>query len=192
MIFAVELSVAIIIGGLVGAYAVVVCAIVRDAESGLQHVVWLENHQTIPAMEHPMTTRERRSNRRLAMVLWALVFAAIVVFLALILTPHRAHARDNGQYAQVDPAIRQWFNGLKGGDGHGIPCCSYADGRSITDADWDTEGDHYRARVDGQWYDVPPEALVTGPNKVGTAVVWPWTDRGGVVHIRCFIPGSGT
>jgi hypothetical protein len=105
-----------------------------------------------------------------------------------------AIARDNGQYAQVDPSIRQWFNSLASQAGHN--CCSFADGRSITDADWDIAGDHYRVRVDGVWLDVPEESVVTAPNRIGTAVVWPAVtrDRDGNAHvyIRCFMPGTGT
>ena len=138
-----------------------------------------------------MSTRQRKSYAENAAIITCIILIALAIALAMeMFWLAFAEARDLGQYAQVDPSIRQWFNGLKAG-GNGIPCCSYADGLSITDADWDTQGDHYRVRVDGQWYDVPPEAVITEPNKVGTAVVWPWADGTGVVHIRCFIPGSG-
>ena len=46
-------------------------------------------------------------------------------------------------------------------------------------------------RLDGQWIEVPPDALVTVPNKFGLAVVWPYKDYEGRTQIRCFIPGAG-
>ena len=46
-----------------------------------------------------------------------------------------AHARDEGRYANMDPAIHDWFDQLASGKGK---CCSFADGFSIQDVDWDT------------------------------------------------------
>ena len=51
---------------------------------------------------------------------------------------------------------------------------------------------HYRVRLEGEWLDVPDEAVITEPNRVGRTMVWPitrlWRDR----RIRCFMPGSMT
>jgi hypothetical protein len=47
-------------------------------------------------------------------------------------------------------------------------------------------------RVHGQWIIVPDAAVVTEPNKFGTAVVWPYLDGDGQILIRCFLPGAGT
>ena len=71
------------------------------------------------------------------------------------------------------------------------PCCSVADGQSVEDVDWDTKDGKYRVRLDGQWIEVPPDALVTAPNKFGLAVVWLYKDYEGRTQIRCFIPGAG-
>ena len=49
----------------------------------------------------------------------------------------------------------------------------------------------YRVRLDGAWVDVPDEAVVTEPNRVGRAMVWPIKSYMGVT-IRCFMPGSMT
>jgi hypothetical protein len=49
---------------------------------------------------------------------------------------------------------------------------------------------HYRARVDGEWIDVPDEAVVTEPNKYGGAVVRSYKDSDGKMQIRCFLPGA--
>jgi len=70
-------------------------------------------------------------------------------------------------------------------------CCSFADGVKVEDVDWDTQNGRYRVRLNGQWIIVPDNALVTEPNKLGPAVVWPYQDGTGATQIRCFIPGSG-
>lgn len=98
-----------------------------------------------------------------------------------------AMARDDGRFAQSP--FKQWFNGLHSSKGL---CCSFADGVTVEDPDWDTEGGHYRVRIDGKWIDVPDAALVTEPNKFGAAVVWPYQDMNGETQIRCFLPGAGT
>jgi hypothetical protein len=61
----------------------------------------------------------------------------------------------------------------------------------VSDVDWETVGGHYRVRIDGQWIDVPDEAVITEPNRMGRTMVWPiWGYLG--VTIRCFMPGSMT
>lgn len=96
-----------------------------------------------------------------------------------------------------DPALHAWFDQL--GSGKGL-CCSFADGVSVQDVDWDTadvataDGRQlevrYRVRLNGQWIVVPPDAVVTEPNKFGPAVVWPYQDGAGVTQIRCFLPSA--
>ena len=102
---------------------------------------------------------------------------------------HPALARDDGRFA--DSPLKPWFDSLSSGKGL---CCSFADGQAIADIDWDTKRDgdkvHYRVRVEGEWIDVPDEAVVTGPNKYGGAVVWPYKDSDGKTQIRCFLPGA--
>jgi hypothetical protein len=99
-----------------------------------------------------------------------------------------AQARDDGRYATMNPAMRAWFDHLASGKGL---CCSFADGFSIEDVDWDTDGTRYRVRVEGKWIDVPDAAVVTEPNRFGSAVVWPYRDADGNTQIRCFLPGAG-
>ena len=96
-------------------------------------------------------------------------------------------ARDlDGRYA--NSPLKQWFDSLRSGKG---PCCSDADGSAVSDVDWETSNGHYRVRVDGQWFDVPEDAVITEPNRVGRTMVWPITGYGGTT-IRCFMPGSMT
>ncbi len=97
-------------------------------------------------------------------------------------------ARDDGRYAAMNPALHAWFDHLASSKGL---CCSFADGFSIEDVDWDTDGTGYRVRVDGKWIDVPDAAVVTEPNRFGPAVVWPYQDADGNTQIRCFLPGAG-
>lgn len=113
----------------------------------------------------------------------AALLIAIVVLLAFI---WHALAHDDGRYAGVDPQIREWVNGLTDQEGHG--CCATADSQVVEDVDYDTQADHYRVRIAGQWVDVPDKAVIHGANKLGTPMVWLRPD--GVV--RCFIPGGGT
>ncbi len=105
----------------------------------------------------------------------------------LFLSASVGHARDNGQYAQSN--LKSWFDQLK--SRKGSLCCTNADGRVVVESDWDTEGGHYRVRLDGMWLVVPDNAVVIEPNRAGTAIVWPYMD-GLTVKIRCFIPGALT
>jgi hypothetical protein len=94
--------------------------------------------------------------------------------------------RDDGRYAN-DP-LHKWFDELASGKGL---CCSFADGVSIQDVDWDTQDGKYHVRLHGEWIDVPDTAVVTEPNRFGLAVVWPYLDSDGATKIRCFLPGAG-
>lgn len=97
------------------------------------------------------------------------------------------HARDpDGRYA--NSPLKQWFDSLKSGKG---PCCSDADGTAVSDVDWESKDGHYRVRLDGDWIDVPDDAVITEPNRVGRAMVWPIRGYLGL-QIRCFMPGSMT
>jgi hypothetical protein len=104
------------------------------------------------------------------------------------LASNLGHARDRGQFGNVNPDLKAWFESLKSGKG---PCCSDADGTAISDADWESGNGHYRVRVEGEWVEVPDEAVITEPNRVGRTMVWPIRGYGGVT-IRCFMPGSMT
>jgi hypothetical protein len=83
---------------------------------------------------------------------------------------------------------KAWWDALASGKGL---CCSFADGQEVRDADWDTQGGHYRVRIAGAWLVVPDDAIVSVPNEYGKAVAWPYTDASGGTAIRCFLPGAG-
>lgn len=112
---------------------------------------------------------------------------AFVLLLLIILLLNPAIGRDlDGKYK--DSPLRGWFNSLKSANGL---CCSFADGRTVADPDVEMKSGGYRVRIDGVWHDVPPEALVTVPNRAGSPIVWPYLDSDGKTQIRCFIAGAG-
>lgn len=97
------------------------------------------------------------------------------------------HGRDlDGRYA--NSPLKQWFDSLKSGKG---PCCSDADGSAVSDVDWESRDGRYRVRIEGEWFDVPEDAVITEPNRVGRTMVWPIKGYQGLT-IRCFMPGSMT
>jgi hypothetical protein len=117
----------------------------------------------------------------------------VILFLALILVRN-----DNGQWN--NNPLHDWFNKLANGQGN--LCCSFADGITISDVDWDTKDGHYRVKVPAwkytpsytvpasDWIVVPDVAVVHEPNRYGPAVVWPYLNNGETA-IRCFLPGAG-
>lgn len=109
--------------------------------------------------------------------------ATLCIFLFV---PNDVSARDDGRYA--NSPLKAWFDKLASGKGL---CCSFADGVSVENVDWDTQNGRYRVRIQGQWIVVPDAAVVTEPNRFGPAVVWPYQDSDGATQIRCFLPGAG-
>ena len=114
-----------------------------------------------------------------------LACAALLVTLAA----QASHARDpDGRYAAQNPELHKWFESLRSGKG---PCCSDADGTAVSDVDWETANGHYRVRLDGEWIEVPDEAVITEP--IESAAPWSGQFTGYLgVSIRCFMPGSMT
>ena len=117
----------------------------------------------------------------------ALRITCAVLLTALV--SQLGHARDvDGRYAAQNPELHQWFEGLKSGKG---PCCSDADGTAVSDVDWESANGHYKVRLDNEWVEVPDEAVITEPNRIGRTMVWPIRGYLGI-SIRCFMPGSMT
>jgi hypothetical protein len=106
-----------------------------------------------------------------------------ITVLLLTLGSHLGHAHDPSH-----PELKAWFDSLRSGKG---PCCSDADGTAVSDVDWQSANGHYRVWLDGEWIDVPDEAVITEPNRVGRTMVWPLRGYMGTT-IRCFMPGSMT
>jgi hypothetical protein len=94
-------------------------------------------------------------------------------------------ARDlDGRYA--NSPLKSWFDHLASGRGL---CCSFADGESVADPDWESKEGHFRVRLENIWIDVPDDAVITEPNRAGRTMVWPLRYDGKIL-VRCFMPGS--
>jgi len=107
-----------------------------------------------------------------------LLLVAGLIYLA---APAQAHDHSR-------PHLDGWYKGLTSGKG---PCCDGTDHSYVADLDWESKGGRYRVRIEGAWHDVPPEAVLIGPNLDGRTLVWPVKGWGGLT-IRCFIPGTMT
>lgn len=86
------------------------------------------------------------------------------------------------------PGLDGWYQGLTSGKGL---CCDGSDATHLADVDWESRDGRYRVRIEGEWHDVPPEAVLDGPNLDGRTLVWPIKGYGGLT-IRCFMPGAMT
>jgi hypothetical protein len=112
---------------------------------------------------------------------WLILFVAGLIALMFAVSAlwgvARAHDHNHRE-------LDGWFRSLhsKGG----AWCCN---GDDAEEAEWDTTGGKYRVKIDGQWIDVPDDAIVEGPNRVGGARVWSM-HQDGKPAVRCFLPGS--
>src|SRR5262245_19322823 len=99
---------------------------------------------------------------------WSALFVVPLVLCTQCAAIQAAMARDDGRY--TDSPLKPWFDGLRS---HLGPCCSDADGVAVADPDWESHQGHYRVRLDGEWIDVPDDAVITEPNRAGRTMVWP-------------------
>lgn len=108
-----------------------------------------------------------------------------LVLLAAMIAAWAAFAHDHNR-----PGLDSWYSALRSGKG---PCCGgpKIDATVLIDADWESKDGRYRVRIEGQWYDVPEDAVLSGPNLDGRTLVWPIKGYGGLT-IRCFMPGAMT
>ncbi|MHC2256128.1 hypothetical protein ACVILK_005820 [Bradyrhizobium embrapense] len=111
---------------------------------------------------------------------WRMTLTILTALLSMpAIGPSQAHDQDH-------PELNGWYESLHSGKG---PCCDGSDATRVDDADWDTRDGHYRVRLEGEWVDVPDEAVVSGPNRAGHTMVWPYY-LNGHPRPRCFMPGS--
>jgi len=135
-----------------------------------------------------------------AAALFGLALLAFALFLA---EPAPARTLYPGQWAQVDPEIRRWFNNqiVPAGPAKGASCCSEADGVYAEEdlrnghywtrfqwKKWDSDSTQY-APADSEWMEVPDDTVIHDPNRHGAPVVWWWV-VGNKLTIRCFAPGA--
>lgn len=111
-----------------------------------------------------------------------IVFSIVLLIVALCIHPVRAHDHNR-------PELNEWMAKLhsKGG----AWCCNGDDNDPIDDVDNKAKGGGFRVKYQGKWYDVPPEAIVEGPNKSGGPILWMYKGWGDVKP-RCFMAGPLT
>jgi hypothetical protein len=136
----------------------------------------------------------KHSNRHVRMInMLANVIRLVSIAVALSAPSHLAKAADHGQLGPTSPETKAWVNSLENKLREG--CCSTADGWKAEEVEYDMRDDKYRVRIEGKWYDVPANAVIDRPNKLGFPVVWYYkTWDNGItpsISIRCFIPGAG-
>lgn len=109
-----------------------------------------------------------------------LTFIAVCFIALLCLVAYPVFAHDHNR-----PELNGWLKSLhsKGK----VWCCDGNDTDTIED--WDTKGGKFRVKWQGQWYTVPDDALVEGPNKGGGPLLWMSKGYMGV-SVRCFMPGT--
>lgn len=111
-----------------------------------------------------------------------LVLSALLILAGLTVT---VFAHDHNR-----PDLKPWFENLQSRSKSA--CCDGSDATKLVDVDWESKDGRYRVRIGGQWFDVPEDAVIDGPNLAGPAMVWPMTYLDGSIHIRCFMPGAMT
>jgi hypothetical protein len=83
------------------------------------------------------------------------------------------------------PELNGWYESLHSGKG---PCCNGSEAKRVDDADWESKEGHYRVRIDGEWVEVPNEAVVSGPklrwSHDGVALLHKWSSEGALLHGR--------
>ncbi|WP_376712058.1 hypothetical protein [Bradyrhizobium hereditatis] len=146
---------------------------------------WISSGGHVPSSREENCNHQTTARRRASRWKKLLIVGGVVLMSPLAFAPGEARDPD-GRYA--NSPLKQWFDSLKSGKG---PCCSDADGSAVSDVDWESKNGHYRVRIDGEWYDVPDDAVITEPNRVGRTMVWPIRGYQGLT-IRCFMPGSMT
>jgi hypothetical protein len=109
--------------------------------------------------------------------------ATLIVFAVMPPTSTIGHLR---AHDYQKPELNSWYESLHSGKG---PCYDGSDAKRVDDVDWETKDDHYRVRIDGEWVDVPNDAVVDGPNRAGRTMVWPYY-LNGHPKARCFMPGD--
>src|SRR5262245_57841353 len=109
------------------------------------------------------------------------------VSVLLLVLAQRGEGADHGQLGPTSPEVKAWANSLENKLGEG--CCSTADGWKPQEVEYDIKESRYRVKIDGEWYDVPQDAVLQVPNRFGFAVVWYYqTWLGGIrpsISIRC-------
>lgn len=120
------------------------------------------------------------------------LFALTAAFLLASPAVARYVGTEQIQYSQE---IQDWIKNLKSKK-QSSPCCDLSDG-DFTSMDIRLGADgksHFFATIEGEWVEIPDDALVTEPNRIGRPIVWyvRWMGLEGkmVTLVRCFLPGA--
>jgi hypothetical protein len=117
-----------------------------------------------------------------------IVRLAVAAAVGALLLPFSAPARDTTGLSQTLSAeMNEWVRGLHSPGG--AWCCDDADG---IDPVWETSGDGYRVKFQGEWLTVQPTALISTPNRLGVARAWIGFTADTKPYVRCFLPGPTT
>lgn len=90
---------------------------------------------------------------------------AVVALGVNALAPKQLLAHDDGRFA--NSPLKAWFDRLASGKGL---CCSFADGVSVQDVDWDTQNGRYRVRLTGNGSRFPMPRW--SPNRIASGRLW--------------------
>jgi len=55
--------------------------------------------------------------------------------------------------------------------------------------DWRSQGGRYQVRLSDAWIDVPDDAVIPEPNRIGQTVVW-FVHQNGKPVVTCFLAGA--
>ena len=121
--------------------------------------------------------------------------AVLIVLVAATSIAAPALARYVGEPVQFTPDIAEWIRGLHSPSSR-ASCCDISDGE-FTQQDIRLGADgrtHWWATIKGDWFEIPDDAVVTGPNFLGRPIIWSVSyiniDGLPVTLIRCFLPGA--
>ncbi len=78
--------------------------------------------------------------------MYRLISLAVIIVWIGIIVSSRPYARDDGRF--TNSPLKEWFDRLASRNGL---YCSFADGVSVQDLDWDTHEGHYRVRLHGDF-----------------------------------------
>ena len=78
------------------------------------------------------------------------MFTSAIALAAVLMAaqPSAIMVHDGDHHANSDPQIKSWFDHLASKRGL---CCSFADGFTVDNVDWDTLNGHYRVRLHQEW-----------------------------------------
>lgn len=131
-------------------------------------------------------TTEDKMESALRRVLWFFAVLLVIVCMIAYAVVTKAFAHDH-----IRPSLDDWFGSLQSQYG---TCCGgpKIDATTLDGPHWEGMDGKYRVFVEQQWVQVPDGAVLHQPNKDGRTLVWFTKGYGGIITVRCFMPGSMT